>query len=105
MGCGCGRRKNPSRAARLSAIEKANRLASSRAKINNNKAPALSEKLLSAIRTKRMSICDHCPHSTPNKQEKKLNIRICHKVNRHISSISSDYRFKCPLGKFKDIIS
>ena len=71
------------------------------------KAAILSKEQIKKIQKKekniknRLSICSSCPYSIQNERDKKYNIKICHKVNRPLSSITTDFSFICPLGKFK----
>lgn len=98
MGCGC--RKTPNR--KLSAKKRVVLRAKAANTLKNrkkteNKIQSLKNKVIKS----RLLICQSCPHSVQNKRDKKYNIRICHKVNRPLSSTSSNLSFSCPKNKFK----
>ena len=101
MGCGCRKAKN-NRAARVKALEQANRVkkAASKATPITSKSAAIPDKFIHAMKVKRLAICEKCPYSAQTKEEKKNGQKICHKVNRHTFAIASNAQFKCPKKKF-----
>jgi len=93
MGCGCGKSKPVN-----------NKISSKRRDALRSKANSLSidkQKLRNKEIKSRLIICKSCPYSVQNERDKKYNIRMCHKVNRPISTTSSDLSFSCPIDKFK----
>ncbi len=94
MGCGCGGKSKSvnnkiSSKRRDSLRSKANNLSINKQKLRNKEIKS------------RLTICKSCPYSVQNKRDKKYNIRMCHKINRPISTTSSDLSFSCPIDKFK----
>ena len=83
VGCGCGRSSRN----KASIIKKRLRTAS----LNLPKKNEMSN---------RESICLSCPYSALTGKEKKIKIRVCHKLNRLIINISRNKIIKCPIGKF-----
>ena len=99
MGCsGC--RKSPNRKLSAKKREELRAKAANTLK-NRKKAENKMQSLRNKIIKSRLLICQSCPHSVQNKRDKKYNIRICHKVNRPLSSTTNDLSFSCPKGKFK----
>ena len=93
MGCGCGKSKPVN-----------NKISSKRRDALMSKASSLSidkQKLRNKEIKSRLIICKSCPYSVQNERDKKYNIRMCHKINRPISTTSSDLSFSCPIDKFK----
>ena len=93
MGCGCGKPKPVN-----------NKISSKRRGILMSKANSLSidkQKSRNKEIKSRLIICKSCPYSVQNERDKKYNIRMCHKINRPISTTSSDLSFSCPIDKFK----
>ncbi len=98
MGCGCRKSSNKKLSAKKRELLRAK--ASNTLK-NRKKAENKMQSLRNKIIKSRLLICQSCPHSVQNKRDKKYNIRICHKVNRPLSTIASNLSFSCPVGKFK----
>jgi len=93
MGCGCGKSKPVN-----------NKMSSKRRDMVMSKVNNLSlnnQKLRNKEIKSRLIICKSCPYSVQNERDKKYNIRMCHKINRPISTTSSDLSFSCPINKFK----
>jgi len=97
LGCGCRKPANRNVSSKRRELLKIKSAKVLKDKRKLEKAVKLRDKFIQA----RLNICKSCPHSVQNKRDKKYNIRICHKINRPLSVVSSDLSFSCPIGSFK----
>lgn len=95
MGCGC-RGSNK----KLSAKRKALIREKSKSKLDSKQKLKRANKIKNKIINSRLSACKSCSYSIQNKRDKKYNLHLCHKMNRPIGIIATDFSFFCPIGKF-----
>ena len=107
IGCGCGRKNNTNRAARLKKSQAKALKAARDRKQKSEKKKILSKPpgLLSAVNMgqQKDEICLNCIHSTQTTNEKKRNLKVCHKTNRLLVNLLKDGRFQCPVGKWEKL--
>jgi len=109
MGCGC--RKNKSNTAAPAKIPLTTRQQQILRELSINRA----NKTLIDVKNKekarqnlilanqRKSICESCPFATFNNQTSDNKFKVCTKCSglKPIFIICSDFKFSCPIGKFK----
>jgi len=98
MGCGCRKKRKP---APLTTSRKASLLARKSELMQKSKVANQSKKLRERVISARANLCNSCPHSAQDSRDKKYNIKMCHKINRPIDTVSKDLSLSCPVGKFK----
>jgi hypothetical protein len=103
MGCGCGRNKprkpkKPLSAKRRDALRKTALKRGQDALVQ-----AKIKKQLTALERQKALTCAQCPHSVQTPKDKKLRLKICHKLNRPLSVVTKDQFSKCPIGKFDNL--
>lgn len=97
MGCGCRKKINKT----LTPSRKASILSRQAVLKSKMKTAQQAQKLRAKIIKMRLDLCTSCPHSSQNSRDKKYNVKICHKLNRPVSTVAQDLSMGCPVGKFK----